>query len=305
LETLIAAVTKGRRINLDLEDMTLTVKRKERISMSENNGRVKRSEKGPLTPDNCAVAFIDSQPQMLFGVSNFDRHSIINNVVALAKATRIFDVRIILSTVETKAFSGLMWLQLKAVFPGWEPIERLPPDAWDDPQLLGRSRENRPKEACVVRAVDPRQRDADVSAGGCQDCDSPLYDPRMAAGLGSTRHLRRRDGSSGEEPFSRRTAQVWNTPTRWYRDGPCLDPKRPGSHDQTLVCSHRSPEGYRSVAQRHRKHDKSAGITGGLTAGMSKYGHPAPIKKLNTRPIALVNCDSYVRDWMTRQQSGN
>ena len=60
--------------------------------MSQNNGRAKRSEKGLLTPDNCVVAFIDHQPQMLFGVSNFDRQSIINNVVALAKATRIFDV---------------------------------------------------------------------------------------------------------------------------------------------------------------------------------------------------------------------
>ena len=31
---------------------------------------VKRSEKGLLTPDNCVVAFIDHQPQMLFGTSN-------------------------------------------------------------------------------------------------------------------------------------------------------------------------------------------------------------------------------------------
>ena len=60
--------------------------------MSQNNGRVKRSEKGLLTPDNCVVAFIDHQPQMLFGISNFDRQSIINSTVALAKATRIFDM---------------------------------------------------------------------------------------------------------------------------------------------------------------------------------------------------------------------
>ena len=39
----------------------------------------KRSEKGLLTPDNCVVALIDLQPQMLFGTSNFDRQSIINN----------------------------------------------------------------------------------------------------------------------------------------------------------------------------------------------------------------------------------
>jgi hypothetical protein len=38
----------------------------------------KRSEKGLLTPDNCVVAIIDLQPQMLVGVANVDRQSIIN-----------------------------------------------------------------------------------------------------------------------------------------------------------------------------------------------------------------------------------
>lgn len=76
--------------------------------MLEGSSRAKLSEKGLLTPDNCVVAMIDLQPQMLFGVSNFDRQSIINNNVALAKATRVFNVPIVLSTVETKAFSGYM-----------------------------------------------------------------------------------------------------------------------------------------------------------------------------------------------------
>ena len=97
---------------------------------------MKRSEKGLLTPDNCAVAFIDHQPQMLFGTSNFDRQSIINNTVALAKATRIFDVPVVLTTVETKSFSGNMWPQLKAVFPGREPIERSSMNSWDDPKFV-------------------------------------------------------------------------------------------------------------------------------------------------------------------------
>ena len=104
--------------------------------MSQNNGRAKRSEKGLLTPDNCVVAFIDHQPQMLFGVSNFDRGLIINNTVALAKATRIFDVPVVLTTVETKSFSGNMWPQLKAVFPSQQPIERSSMNSWDDPKFV-------------------------------------------------------------------------------------------------------------------------------------------------------------------------
>ena len=104
--------------------------------MSQNNGRAKRSEKGLLTPDNCVVAFIDHQPQMLFGTSNFDRQSIINSTVAFAKATRIFDVPVVLTTVETKSFSGNIWAQLKAIFPGQEPIERSSMDSWDDKNFV-------------------------------------------------------------------------------------------------------------------------------------------------------------------------
>jgi hypothetical protein len=37
------------------------------MNMSQNSGTSKRSEKGLLTPDNCVVALIDHQPQMLFG----------------------------------------------------------------------------------------------------------------------------------------------------------------------------------------------------------------------------------------------
>ena len=66
--------------------------------MSQDNGTSKRSEKGLLTPDNCVVALIDHQPQMLFGTSNFDRQSIINCTVALGKAARVFDVPVVLTT---------------------------------------------------------------------------------------------------------------------------------------------------------------------------------------------------------------
>jgi nicotinamidase-related amidase len=82
------------------------------------------------------VTLIDFQPQMLFGVSNFDRQSIINNVVALAKATRVFDVPTILSTVETKSFSGYLWPQVQAVFPKQQPIERTSMNSWDDKNFV-------------------------------------------------------------------------------------------------------------------------------------------------------------------------
>jgi nicotinamidase-related amidase len=94
------------------------------------------SEKGLLTPDNCVVTLIDHQPQMLFGVSNFDRQAVINNTVAFAKASRVFDVPVVLSTVETTNFSGNLWPQIQAVFPHQVPIERSSMNAWDDEHFV-------------------------------------------------------------------------------------------------------------------------------------------------------------------------
>lgn len=98
--------------------------------------RRKLSEKGLLTPDNCLVTLIDLQPQMLFGVGNFDRQATINNNVALAKAARVFEVPMILATVETKGFSGNLWPQIQAVLPGQIPIERTTMNSWDDEKFV-------------------------------------------------------------------------------------------------------------------------------------------------------------------------
>jgi len=104
--------------------------------MPQKTDPAKRSEKGLLTPDNCVVAIIDLQPQMLFGVSSFDRQSIINNNLVLAKAAKVFDVPVVLSTVETKSFSGNIWPQIQAVFPQEEPLARWSMNSWDDPKFV-------------------------------------------------------------------------------------------------------------------------------------------------------------------------
>ncbi|MBC7839622.1 MAG: hydrolase [Nitrospiraceae bacterium] len=104
--------------------------------MKTGNSRPKLSEKGLLTPDNCVLAMIDLQPQMLFGVANFDRQNIINMNVVLGKASRIFDVPVVLSTVETKSFSGNMWPQIQALFPDRTPIERSSMNSWDDANFV-------------------------------------------------------------------------------------------------------------------------------------------------------------------------
>lgn len=68
-----------------------------------------------LTPANCVMTLIDHQPQMQFGVANFDRQTVINNTVGLAKAATLFGMPTVLSTVETTGFSGSIWPQLRVV----------------------------------------------------------------------------------------------------------------------------------------------------------------------------------------------
>jgi nicotinamidase-related amidase len=77
------------------------------------------------------LVFIDHQPQMLFGVANIERQSLVNNVLLLGKGAKLFGVPVILTTVETTGFSGYMWPQLLDVFPGQEPIERTGMNSWD------------------------------------------------------------------------------------------------------------------------------------------------------------------------------
>ena len=89
------------------------------------------TDQGLITADNCAVVFIDHQPQMTFGVANIDRHQLLNNTVMLAKGAKLFGVPAILTTVETKSFSGYMWPELLDVFPEQEPIERTGMNSWD------------------------------------------------------------------------------------------------------------------------------------------------------------------------------
>jgi len=73
------------------------------------------------TPEDSAVVFIDHQPQMLFGVANADRATLINNVTLLAKVAK-----------ESAGFSGYVWPQLLDVFPGQPVVERSSMNSWDD-----------------------------------------------------------------------------------------------------------------------------------------------------------------------------
>ncbi len=85
-----------------------------------------------LTPDTCAVALIDYQPQMFFGTMSHERTNILHNVQAIAKAAKLFKVPTILTTVAAKSFSGDMVPEVQSVFPEYVPVDRTSMNSWED-----------------------------------------------------------------------------------------------------------------------------------------------------------------------------
>lgn len=85
-----------------------------------------------LTPQNSQLIFIDQQPQMAFGVQSIDRQVLKNNVVALAKGAKAFQIPTTITTVETEGFSGHTYPELLSVFPQNKILERTSMNSWDD-----------------------------------------------------------------------------------------------------------------------------------------------------------------------------
>jgi len=85
-----------------------------------------------LDPKNSVLILIDHQPAMTFGVANIDRQLLINNVVGLSKAAKVFNIPTIVTAVESKSFSGAIWPQITELFPDQKPIERSSMNSWED-----------------------------------------------------------------------------------------------------------------------------------------------------------------------------
>jgi nicotinamidase-related amidase len=87
---------------------------------------------GLLTPGQCVLALIDYQPQMSFGIQSHSRLCTLNSAMVLAKAARLFNVPVVLTTVAAKTFSGALLPELQSVFPDQEPIDRTSMNSWED-----------------------------------------------------------------------------------------------------------------------------------------------------------------------------
>ena len=87
------------------------------------------------TRENTAVLLIDHQPSQLANVNSHDPTMVINNVTALAKTAKAFDVPTILTTISAKR-GGEIFRQVQAVFPEQKPIDRTFINSWEDRRIV-------------------------------------------------------------------------------------------------------------------------------------------------------------------------
>jgi len=153
-----------------------------------------------LTPQNSQLIFIDQQPQMAFGVQSIDRQTLKNNVVALAKAAKLFKVPTTITTVETESFSGHTYPELLAVFPEHKLLERTSMNSWDDQNVRDALAANGRKKVIVsglwtevcnlmfaLEAIDQGGYEiymvADASGGTSRDAHKYAMDRMVQAGV--------------------------------------------------------------------------------------------------------------------------
>jgi len=103
-----------------------------------------------LTPQNSQLIIIDQQPQMAFGVQSIDRQALKNNVVALAKAAKVFEIPTTITTVESQSFSGFTYPELLDVFPDHKLLERTSMNSWDDQKVRDALAANGRKKVVVA-----------------------------------------------------------------------------------------------------------------------------------------------------------
>ena len=89
-----------------------------------------------LTPENSALILIDYQPGLIDGTKSVRREILVNNVVALAKTGKMFQMPIILSTVGVGAgYQQDTIPELQQVLHDIHPIDRSKVNAWEQPEF--------------------------------------------------------------------------------------------------------------------------------------------------------------------------
>ncbi|MFE1364636.1 hydrolase [Streptomyces anulatus] len=88
-----------------------------------------------LTPEESVLVLIDHQPFQFANLNSHEPTMIVNNVVGLAKAAKVYDVPTILTTVLEER-GGLLIQGVQDVFPEQKPIDRTFINTWQDERVV-------------------------------------------------------------------------------------------------------------------------------------------------------------------------
>src|ERR1700704_2670978 len=88
-----------------------------------------------LTPKDSVLILIDHQPFQFANLHSHEPTMVVNNVIALAKTAKAFNVPTILTTV-LEARGGYLIKGLQDVFPGQKPIDRTFINTWEDARVV-------------------------------------------------------------------------------------------------------------------------------------------------------------------------
>lgn len=88
-----------------------------------------------LTPEESVLVLIDHQPFQFTNLNSHESTMIVNNVVGLAKAAKVFGVPTVLTTVIEER-GGYLIKGLQDVFPDQKPINRTLINTWQDRHVV-------------------------------------------------------------------------------------------------------------------------------------------------------------------------
>lgn len=89
-----------------------------------------------LTPENCALIVIDYQPVQVNSIASMDRQLLVNSIVGVAKAAKVFGLPIVHSTVNVETGLNQPPIpQLRKVLSGEPTYDRTSINSWEDVQF--------------------------------------------------------------------------------------------------------------------------------------------------------------------------
>jgi nicotinamidase-related amidase len=90
-----------------------------------------------LTPENAALVIIDFQPVQVSSITTMSKRLLIDNVAAVARTAKLYDLPVVLSTVNVATGRNAPTIhQITDVLPGVVPIDRTAINAWEDEDFV-------------------------------------------------------------------------------------------------------------------------------------------------------------------------